>query len=145
MASLWNHCGMVHVREAAQSDESAVLAVWSSCGLIRPNSDPKEDFRLALQSPASTILALELEDLVIGAAVVGFDGHRAWFYYLGVNPEFQSAGNGRALVAAIEEWAIKQGAPKAMLMVRNTNVKVIGFYERLGYTVQETTVLGKPL
>lgn len=136
---------MLNVREATQIDESAVLAVWTSCELIRTHSDPKEDFRLALQTPSSTILTLELDGLVIGAAVVGFDGHRAWFYYLGVKPEFQSSGNGRILIAAIEEWAIKQGAPKVMLMVRKTNSKVIGFYERLGYFIEDTSVMGKRL
>ena len=136
---------MILVREATQFDESAVLAVWTSCELIRPQNDPKEDFQLALQTTSSTILILELESLVIGAVVVGFDGHRAWFYYLGVQPEFQSVGNGRILVAALEEWAVKHGAPKAMLMVRKTNSKIIGFYERLGYIIEDTSVMGKRL
>ena len=53
--------------------------------------------------------------------------------------------NGRLLITAAEDWLRARGAPKANLMVLNTNSKVIGFYEKLGYTVQETTVMGKRL
>ena len=80
---------------------------------------------------------------MIGAVMVGFDGHRGWFYYLGVHPDFQSIGNGRKLVDACEAWLGEQGAPKAMLMVRHSNTKVLEFYKKLGYVVEETYVLGK--
>jgi len=75
--------------------------------------------------------------------MVGFDGHRGWFYYLGIRPEHQNSGNGSALVAAAEDWLEAQGAPKAMLMVRHSNKKVIDFYKRIGYNVEEAYVLGK--
>ncbi len=89
------------------------------------------------------MLILETDQKIIGAVVVGFDGHRGWFYYLGIKPDHQNSGNGRSLVTAAEEWLRHQGAPKAMLMVRRTNSAVIEFYEKLGYKVEDTLVLGK--
>ncbi len=136
---------MNRIRHASHDDQTAVIAIWRECDLIKSQNDPYQDFDLALATSASTILVLEEESESIGAVVVGFDGHRAWFYYLGVKPAFQSLGYGRLLIEAIEKWAAEQGAPKAMLMVRNTNVKVIEFYEKLGYTVEDTSVLGKRL
>jgi len=133
------------IREAVIGDQKQVISIWESCDLVKPQNNPETDFLLALETKDSTILVLESDGSLIGSVVVGFDGHRGWYYYLGISPERQSVGNGRLLVAAAEDWLLSRGAPKAMLMVRNTNSKVIGFYEKLGYTLEETSVLGKTL
>ncbi len=133
------------VREAIESDREDVISVWASCDLIKPQNDPRTDFDLALNTSTSTILILECENQIVGAVMIGFDGHRGWLYYFGVKPALQSLGNGRILLSAGEEWLANRGAPKAMLMVRNSNSKVIGFYERLGFGIEETSVLGKRL
>ena len=133
------------IREAVIGDQDQVISIWKLCELVKPQNDPVLDFQLALETKDSTILVLETENSLIGSVVVGFDGHRGWYYYLGITPDHQSAGNGRLLVEAAENWLISRGAPKAMLMVRNSNSKVIGFYEKLGYSVEETSVLGKRL
>ena len=134
---------METTRHANPADQSTVIAIWSECGLVKPQNDPVIDFKLALSTPTSTVLILENDGLMIGAAIVGFDGHRGWFYYLGIKPDYQNSGNGRTLVSAAEDWLKNQGAPKAMLMVRHTNSTVIEFYEKLGYKVEDTSVLGK--
>ena len=134
---------METTRHANPADQSTVIAIWSECGLVKPQNDPVIDFKLALSTPTSTVLILENDGLMIGAAIVGFDGHRGWFYYLGIKPDYQNSGNGRTLVSAAEDWLKKQGAPKAMLMVRHTNSAVIEFYEKLGYKVEDTSVMGK--
>jgi ribosomal protein S18 acetylase RimI-like enzyme len=136
---------MPQIREALSSDLEAVVAIWRACELVKPQNDPVSDFHLALDTKDSTILILEEDHTIIGSFVVGFDGHRCWYYYLGIEPTLQSVGNGRVLVEAAENWLISRGAPKAMLMVRHSNEKVIGFYEKLGYNVEETFVLGKRL
>ena len=140
---LWNHYPVNSVRHASTADQSKVIEIWSESGLVKPQNDPVNDFNLALTTATSTVLVLENSGEMIGAVVVGFDGHRGWFYYLGVKPDYQNIGNGRTLVSAAEEWLIQQGAPKAMLMVRHTNSAVIDFYEKLGYQVEATSVLGK--
>jgi len=133
------------IREAVIGDQDQVISIWKLCELVKPQNDPVLDYQLALETKDSAVLVLETENSLIGSVVVGFDGHRGWYYYLGITPDHQSAGNGRLLVEAAENWLISRGAPKAMLMVRNSNSKVIGFYEKLGYSVEETSVLGKRL
>ena len=140
---LWNHYLVNSTRHATLADQSKVVAIWSECDLVKPQNDPAVDFNLALSTPTSTVLILENDGLMMGAVIVGFDGHRGWVYYLGVKPDYQNSGNGRTLVSAAEDWLKKQGAPKAMLMVRHTNSAVIEFYEKLGYKVEDTSVLGK--
>lgn len=134
---------MKTVREATPEDKDSVIELWRACDLVKPQNDPFQDFDLALETATSTILVLEEESQLIGAVMTGFDGHRGWFYYLGVSPQFQNVGNGKLLVEAAEKWLTGQGAPKTMLMVRDTNSKVIAFYEKLGYKVEGTHVLGK--
>ncbi len=135
----------IRIREAVIGDQDQVISIWKLCELVKPQNDPVLDYQLALETKDSAVLVLETENSLIGSVVVGFDGHRGWYYYLGITPDHQSAGNGRLLVEAAENWLISRGAPKAMLMVRNSNSKVIGFYEKLGYSVEETSVLGKRL
>jgi len=71
------------------------------------------------------------------------DRYRGWFYYLGVHPTHQELGFGRKLVEAAENWLAKRGAPKSMLMIRDTNTAVRAFYEKLGYVLENTSVMGK--
>ena len=134
---------MLKIRAASPVDREEVIAIWRACDLVKPQNDPVLDFDLALQTQTATVLLLEVASEVIGTVMVGFDGHRGWFYYLGIRPEHQNSGNGSALVAAAEDWLEAQGAPKAMLMVRHSNKKVIDFYKRIGYNVEEAFVLGK--
>ena len=134
---------MLKIRAASPVDREEVIAIWRACDLVKPQNDPVLDFDLALQTQTATVLLLEVASEVIGTVMVGFDGHRGWFYYLGIRPEHQNSGNGSALVAAAEDWLEAQGAPKAMLMVRHSNKKVIDFYKRIGYNVEEAYVLGK--
>ena len=119
-------------RSATAQDEAAVVALWQACGLTTAQNDPVQDFRFALGKPASDILLAEL-DSIVGAIMVGHDGHRGWLYYVAVAPAQRRQGIGRMLVEAAEGWLKQRGVPKAHLMVRETNHQVAAFYERIGY------------
>jgi ribosomal protein S18 acetylase RimI-like enzyme len=51
-----------------------------------------------------------------------------------VSPDQRRTGTGRLLVDAIESWARSSGALTFQLMVTNTNLAAISFYQRLGFT-----------
>jgi len=91
-------------REANQADKLAVIELWKRCGLTRPWNDPSQDFDFAHSGPTSTVIVLEREGVIVGAALVGHDGHRGSTYYVGVAPELQRNGAGRALMSAVENW-----------------------------------------
>src|SRR5262249_62155331 len=81
---------------------------------------------------------------VIGASVVvGHDGHRGWFSYLGGDPALQGKGFGRVMTQAAEAWLVERGIAKAQLMVRADNDRVRAFYEALGYGEQERILFAK--
>jgi ribosomal protein S18 acetylase RimI-like enzyme len=121
------------------------VALWRTCGLTRPWNDPQADARLALTSPASAILAGFMDGRLIATAMTGFDGHRAWVYYLAVDPALRGAGFGQAMMQACEAWAMARGAPKLQLMVRTDNAVAVGFYDAIGYEKQDVLVLGRRL
>ncbi|MGF7150612.1 ribosomal protein S18 acetylase RimI-like enzyme [Sphingomonas zeicaulis] len=124
-------------------DELAEL--WTACGLTRPWNDPVSDARSAIEGATSVVLGLRDggDGRLIASAMVGFDGHRGWVYYLAVAPDQQRAGLGRRMMAAAERWLRTQGAPKIQLMVREDNEAAIGFYEALGLARQPVVTLGR--
>jgi len=49
------------------------------------------------------------------------------------------------LLRAREQWLHERGVPKLNVMVRGNNVAACGFYERLGYVVDDVAVLSRTL
>ena len=131
--------------ELTADDEWATVTLWGAAGLTRPWNDPRADFRRALEGPSSTVLGVRRDDALVGAAVVGEDGHRGWLYYVGVAPAHQGRGVGRVLVAAAEGWLRTRGVAKALLMVRRENDAVRGFYASVGFAEEDVVVLGRRL
>jgi ribosomal protein S18 acetylase RimI-like enzyme len=60
--------------------------------------------------------------------------HQAELVSMWVAPEQRRTGTGRLLVDTIESWARDTGAHTFQLMVTNSNLAAISFYERLGFT-----------
>ncbi|MDR6952893.1 ribosomal protein S18 acetylase RimI-like enzyme [Ancylobacter sp. 3268] len=134
----------VPIEAARATDEAAVVALWSACGLTVPYNDPATDFRFARAGAASDVLVARAADgAVAGTVMVGHDGHRGWLYYLAAAPSRQGEGIGRLLVAAAERWLQARGIAKVQLLVRETNTQVVGFYRHLGFEVAPRTVMSK--
>lgn len=122
----------------------AAVGLWQQTGLTRPWNDPHEDCRRALTGEESTVLAaVDAAGRLGGTVMVGQDGHRGWIYYLAVEERLQGQGLGKRLLAGAEDWLRERGVPKLMLMVRQENAHVQDFYRALGYTDQDTVVLGR--
>jgi ribosomal protein S18 acetylase RimI-like enzyme len=125
--------------------ESAVIELWRKCNLIRPQNDPKKDIERKLKVNPELFLVGVEGDKVIAAAMGGYEGHRGWVYYLGVEPEYRHKGVGRKMMEALEEKLIAKGCPKINLMVRNENLGAVKFYEKIGYKSDGVIELGKRL
>jgi ribosomal protein S18 acetylase RimI-like enzyme len=122
-------------------DEAAVVALWQRCGLVVPWNDPAADIALALGSGHGHLLVARDGATVVGAALVGHDGHRGWIYYLAVAPERRLAGLGSRLVSACEAWVAARGVPKIQLMIRRTSAAVRAFYGTQGYEDSDVVVM----
>jgi ribosomal protein S18 acetylase RimI-like enzyme len=125
------------------ADVETVVALWQRCGLTRPWNDPSADIAFARRGPSSAVLVGRHGGAVVATVMVGHDGHRGWFYYLGVDPDLQGRGFGRAMTQAAEAWLAERGIVKAQLMVRPGNDRVRAFYEALGYGEQQRVIFAK--
>ena len=126
------------ITPATLTDADEVIALWHACGLTRPWNDPHADF-----DRAQAVLGMHADEGLIGTAMVGHDGHRGWIYYLAVDPRHQGRGLGRTLTAACEDWVRERGIPKIDVMVRNENAEVRGFYEALGWQLDDVVVYSR--
>jgi ribosomal protein S18 acetylase RimI-like enzyme len=124
----------MQIRPFRNADRAALIALWQTCGLIRPWNDPEADIELALATEGTALLVAAADDgALIGSAMAGFDGHRGWLYYLASHPDRRGEGIGRALTRACEAHLKDLGCPKVELIVRSENEPVQAFYERIGY------------
>ena len=135
----------MRVRTFEERDTDAVIRLWEDCGLTRPWNDPRRDIERKRTTQPELFLVGDDSGAVVASAMVGYDGHRGWVYYLAVDPARRGLGHSRALMAEAERLLIERGCPKIMLMVRASNTKVVDLYEHLGYAREDTMVMGKRL
>jgi ribosomal protein S18 acetylase RimI-like enzyme len=67
------------------------------------------------------------------------DPHNAELVSMWVASTHRRTGTGKLLVNAIESWARLSAAHTLRLMVTNTNLAAISFYERIGFTATGRT------
>ncbi len=133
----------MQVRAYAERDFAQVTAFWDACGISVAYNDPAKDI-LRMQAAPDCQLYVGLESgHLMASMMVGHEGHRGWIYKLAILPEFRGKGLGRDLVQLAERWLMARGLPKCHAIIRDTNARVQGFYERLGYEVQPRLVMGK--
>lgn len=138
------------IRPFEMKDEEAAVALWRDCGLLRPWNDPHKDIaRKQAVQPGLFLVALapgvDGVDVLVGTAMAGYDGHRGSVYYLAVAPGHQQLAIGRSLMTRVEQQLLAMGCPKINVLVRTSNVKVVAFYEKLGYARDDALSLGKRL
>jgi ribosomal protein S18 acetylase RimI-like enzyme len=132
------------VKSAVAEDEQAIVALWRACDLVASYNDPAADFHFARAGSCSDVL-VGVNDTgeTTGAVMVGHDGHRGWLYYVAAHPTSRSKGVGRRMVQAAEDWLRRRGVVKVQLLVRETNTKVVSFYEHLGFEVAPRVVMSR--
>jgi ribosomal protein S18 acetylase RimI-like enzyme len=133
----------LEIRDIADSDIPAVIALWQAAGLVRPWNDPEKDIAFARRDGHSTVLVGESAGRIVATAMAGEDGHRGWLYYVAADPVLHGSGAGRRIVEAAEGWLAGRGVWKVQLLVRAENTLVHGFYEHLGYRDVKTTCFQK--
>ena len=135
----------VAIRCCRESDEDALVELWSHCGLVRPWNDPRRDIARKLAVQRDLFLVASAGGRVIGSVMAGYEGHRGWINYLAVAPESRRSGIGRALMAEAERRLRALGCPKVNLQVRRDNAEAAAFYARIGFREDDVVSMGKRL
>ena len=143
----------VVIRPYRADDEAAVIALWQTCDLTRPQNDPAKDIARKLRVNPEWFLVAEVPSgaaggevaSLAGSVMAGYEGHRGSINYLAVEPTHQRNGLGGALMAAAEGQLRAAGCPKINLQVRPENAGAIEFYRKIGFVVEGAISLGKRL
>ncbi len=141
----------LEIRTAIAEDHERILELWEACGLTRPWNGPRRDLaRKLAHAPELLLVGTAPDDAATGNQVVaivmaGYEGHRGWLNYLAVDPVHNGRGFDRAIVAEGERRLGALGCPKINLQVRHDNAAAIGFWEALGYVVDDAVSMGRRL
>jgi ribosomal protein S18 acetylase RimI-like enzyme len=134
------------IRPFRETDQEHVIALWEKVfPNAPPHNNPARDIRTKREVQPELFLVALLDEKLVGTAMAGFDGHRGWVYYLGVDPEYQRQGIGTALMRKVEAGLMSLGCPKLNLQIRADNAAVQAFYESLGYFSEDRLSMGKKL
>lgn len=133
------------IRPFEPRDESAVVELWSDCGLVVPWNDPRKDIERKLAVKPELFLLAHSDDRIIATVMAGYEGHRGWINYLAVHPDYRLHGIGRMMMERAEALLRAEGCPKINLQVRSSNQGVIEFYKRIGFKIDDAVSLGKRL
>jgi ribosomal protein S18 acetylase RimI-like enzyme len=134
--------------DAADTDD--VIALWVQAfpeygDTSRPQRNPHLSIRNKLSTQPELFFVAVNDGRVVGTVMAGYDGHRGWMYSLAVDIACRRHGIGTSLVQHAEAALAARGCPKVNLQVLSAKVDVRGFYEALGYRVDEVVSLGKRL
>ena len=139
------------IRPFKRSDTEAVLAVWRDAfpqydaQEAPPHRDPRRSIELKLATQPELFFVAIQGLRLVGTLMAGFDGHRGWLYSLGVIHDARRLSIGRTMLAHAEATLAARGCQKVNLQVLPGNDDACGFYEALGYSVEERISFGKVL
>ena len=135
--------GRMRIIDLPADRHDKVVELWRVSNLLAPWNDPYADIRMAMDNPTSTVLAgLDGND-IIASAMVGYEGHRGWVFYVAVDPGRRGRGLGEEIMDAAFDWLENLGAVKMQLLIRQGNEGVQAFYERIGFRVEPVMMMSK--
>jgi ribosomal protein S18 acetylase RimI-like enzyme len=140
----------VIIRTFEAGDRDAVIALWRDvfpeyADASRPQRDPALSIANKMKTQPELFFVGLVDGRVIGTVMAGYDGHRGWVYSLAVAPSLRGRGFGSALMMHAEAALAKLGCPKVNLQILSAKTALRGFYEKLGYRMDEVVSLGKRL
>lgn len=130
------------IRGYTDNDREALLALWRE---VFPDDGAHNEASLVLDAKLQVdrliFLAMDA-DILLGAMMAGYDGHRGWLYSVAVSPHARRAGTGSALVRHAIKALQALGCVKINLQVRSSNAPVVAFYEALGFSQEDRISMG---
>jgi ribosomal protein S18 acetylase RimI-like enzyme len=133
------------IRPYHTDDEEAVIDLWQVCNLVAPQNNPKRDIERKMRVHPEWFFVGILDDQIITTCMAGYDGHRGWINYLAVSPKYRHQGIATSMMIHAESLLKAAGCPKINLQIRESNSKVIPFYQSIGYRQEPVLSMGKRL
>ena len=136
----------VVIADFVLTDFDEVYGLWERCGLWLRPSDGRDALELKLTRDPDLFLVARQDRRLVGTAMGGWDGRRAYVYHLAVDPQMQRRGIGGTLMDVLEERFRARGALKAKLQIQLGNDASLAFFRGRGYEIErECLQAGKEL
>ncbi|HRY83071.1 MAG TPA: GNAT family N-acetyltransferase [Candidatus Cloacimonadota bacterium] len=119
-------------QNVSQPEFEQVMQIWLQTGLANPaRADDRETVQRTLDHGGCLLIAWEGER-AMGSSWLTHDFRRLYIHHMGVLPEFQNQGIGKALLGEALEIAHELGY-QAKLEVFETNAKALHLYYSFGF------------
>ena len=124
------------------NDYANAFALWQNAGegIGVSTSDQPEEIEKKCQHDPDLFLVVELDGLIVGTVIGGFDGRRGMVYHLAVVPEYRRQGLANRLMDEIETRLRQKGCRKAYLLVKKGNDVARLLYEARGWSGMNSSV-----
>ena len=124
------------------NDYANAFALWQNAGegIGVSTSDQPEEIEKKCQHDPDLFLVAELDGLIVGTVIGGFDGRRGMVYHLAVVPEYRRQGLANRLMDEIETRLRQKGCRKAYLLVKKGNDVARLLYEARGWAGMNSSV-----
>ena len=121
----------VSIREFRIADFGQALAVWRMVeGVEVAEGDSEQEVKeYLLRNPGLSRVAVN-GDMIVGAALCGYDGRRGLIYHLAVAPAYQGKGIGQRLLEECISGLRGVGITRALILVSGENAKGRSFWLR---------------
>ena len=132
----------MNIRLMRIDDYEQVYELWMSCAGMGLNNldDSKEGIVKFLKRNPDTCFVADVENVIVGAILVGNDGRRGYIYHTAVNPQYRNQGIAKNLVDTSVTALQKIGINKVALVVFDRNEAGNDFWDKMGFTVRNDLV-----
>jgi ribosomal protein S18 acetylase RimI-like enzyme len=128
------------IRSAAQQDIEQVLLLWETAGSPPGVTDSETGLRALLASDPDALLVADASGVLVGSLIAAWDGWRASFYRLAVDPGRRREGIATALLHDGERRLRARGAIRLTAIVVGSDATATGFWQAAGYMRQPDQV-----
>ncbi len=134
------------VKQLSIDDFQELYQLWKIYLWVYPEDEEKEKYENMLKlHPQFALGLIDENNQIVGSIIGAFDGRTLSIHRLCIKGELQKQGFGKMMVRKLEEKTKENGIKKIAIQVHESNIKVIGFYEKLGYEKDPVTTLKKNL
>ena len=123
------------IRLATAGDIDAVLALWAAADAVPSITDDAASVRNAID--LDVLLVADVDGVVVGSLIAGFDGWRGNMYRLAVHPDHRRRGIAAALVAEGERRLAERGGRRITALVVAEHEHAVDFWRAVGYDHDE--------
>lgn len=120
-------------RTCTPDDIDAVMAFWNTATL-GGSTNTREAIEIYLDHDAELFVTAWDGDALIGTVMGAWDGWRAHFNRLAVNPEYRRRGIAKELVIRVEQLLRKRGAKRVYAAILKDSPEAFDFWRAMGFT-----------